>query len=246
MLLKVCLNGARERAEHPALPLSPAELAAAARAAVAAGAAAIHMHPRDAQGAQSLAPEVIGAAVAAVRAACPGVPVGVSTLYTIAPDPARRAALVATWRERPDFASVNVDEPGTVELCAALQTIGVGIEAGLATAEAAEQYVHSAVYGMCLRVLIEPSLPESTLEAELAMVAAIEAVLERAGDTTPRLLHGEGPTTWPLLDAAVARGYATRIGLEDGLHLPDGARAPDNAALVAAARRRIAGMRSQI
>jgi len=32
------------------------------------------------------------------------------------------------------------------------------------------------------------------------------------------------------------RGLQTRIGLEDALELPDGSRAPDNVALVAAAR----------
>lgn len=235
MLIKVCLNGARDTAAHPALPLTPADLAAAAQAAVAVGAGAIHMHPRDEYGAQSLASAVIGAAVAAVRTACPGVPVGVSTLFTIVPDPAQRAVVVTGWRERPDFASVNFGEPGTTELCNALQAIGVGIEAGLDTPEAAHQYVRSAAYGACLRVLIEPSEPGLDLATELAMVAAIEAVLDQAGDTTPRLLHGEGPTAWALIDAAFARGYATRVGLEDVLVLPDGSIAPDNAALIAAA-----------
>lgn len=240
MLIKVCLNGARDVAEHPALPVAAAELAAAARAAVAAGAGAIHMHPRDAHGRQALAPDVIGPAVAAVRAACPGAPVGVSTLFTIVPDPARRAAAIASWGERPDFASVNIGEPGTAELCGALQALGVGIEAGLDTPEAAEEYVRSAVFGACVRVLIEPSAPGLAPEAELATAAAIEAILDRAGDRTPRLLHGEGPTTWALLDAALACGYATRVGLEDTLLLPDGSRAPDNAALVAEAVRRAA------
>jgi uncharacterized protein (DUF849 family) len=238
MLIKACLNGSRTAAEHPALPRTPDELAAAAQSAVAAGAGAIHMHPRDAHGEQSLAPDVIGAAVAAVRAACPGVPVGVSTLFSMLPDPAGRAAIVDTWGERPDFASVNFGEPGAAALCAALQAVGVGIEAGLDAPEAAEQYVRSAVFGSCVRVLIEPSEPGLALDAELATVAAIELILDQAGDTTPRLLHGEGPTAWALLDAAVARGYDTRVGLEDVLLLPDGSPAPDNAALVAEALRR--------
>lgn len=239
MLLKVCLNGDRLAGEHPALPQTPAELAEAARAAVAAGAGAIHMHPRDPSGAQALDAQTIGAAVAAVRAACPGVPVGVSTLFTILPDPARRAEAVASWRELPDFASVNVGEPGTPELCAALRALGVGIEAGLDTPESAERYVGSAAFGACLRVLLEPG--EFDPAAALATAAAIEAVLDRAADATPRLLHGVGLAAWPLLDAAVARGYATRIGLEDVLTLPDGAPAPDNAGLVRAARVRGAG-----
>lgn len=34
-MIKACLNGARKRAEHPALPITPAELADSAREAVA-------------------------------------------------------------------------------------------------------------------------------------------------------------------------------------------------------------------
>lgn len=237
MLIKVCLNGAREVGAHPALPLTPSALAEAARAAVDAGAGAVHMHPRDAQGAQSLAADAIGAAVLAVRRACPGVPVGVSTLFTILPDAERRAAAVRGWDVRPDFASVNIGEPGDGELCAALQSIGVAIEAGLDSVAAAERYVRSPVFGACLRVLLEPGEPEAP--GALATVQAMEAVLDRAGDATPRLLHGEERSAWALLDAAAARGCATRVGLEDTLLLPDGRLAPDNAALVAAAVRRV-------
>ncbi len=54
MLLKACLNGARHADEHPALPVSVEALAADAVACVRAGAGAIHMHPRDAEGRESL------------------------------------------------------------------------------------------------------------------------------------------------------------------------------------------------
>src|SRR5580658_3439472 len=64
--VKVCLNGQRGRAEHPALPVTPAELAAEAAAAVAAGAEAVHLHPRSGSGAESLLDADVGAAVAAV------------------------------------------------------------------------------------------------------------------------------------------------------------------------------------
>jgi uncharacterized protein (DUF849 family) len=49
------------------------------------------------------------------------------------------------------------------------------------------------------------------------------------------LQHGEGATTWPVLEDALRRGLDTRIGLEDTLHLPDGALAEGNPALVRAA-----------
>jgi uncharacterized protein (DUF849 family) len=52
--VKACLNGGRRRDEHPAVPVTAAQLAASASAAVAAGAEAIHLHPRDEGGAESL------------------------------------------------------------------------------------------------------------------------------------------------------------------------------------------------
>lgn len=237
MLIQACLNGARAPGEHPALPCTPRELADAARAAVAAGASSLHLHPRGVDGAQSLDAARIGGAVAAVRAACPDVPVGISTLFAMLPDQEGRVAAVRQWVERPDFASVNKAEPGTPELCAVLREHGVRIEAGLASVEDAEQYLALDLGNACVRVLLEPE--EADLAGALATVLAIEAVLDAAGDRTPRLLHGEGPTAWPLIDAALARAYETRIGLEDVLTLPDGSLAADNAALVQAAFARI-------
>ena len=94
--LKVCLNGGRRRDEHPAVPITPAELATAAADAVAAGAEAVHMHPRDSAGAQSLDPDRIAAAVTAVRHSCAGVAVGVSTgLWITDGDPERRPVAAA-------------------------------------------------------------------------------------------------------------------------------------------------------
>jgi hypothetical protein len=77
--IKACLNGGRSRENHPAVPVTPAELAAGAVAAVAAEAEAVHLHPRSGGGGESLLAADVGMAVAAVRRACPGLPVGVST-----------------------------------------------------------------------------------------------------------------------------------------------------------------------
>ena len=93
-MLQAALNGDRTRDEHPAVPLSAAELARDAAACVAAGAGAIHLHPRDAEGRESAAPEVVNGVVEAVKAAC-GVPVGVTTGAWIEPDLERRLAAIA-------------------------------------------------------------------------------------------------------------------------------------------------------
>jgi uncharacterized protein (DUF849 family) len=142
--IKACLNGGRARAEHAAVPTTPAELAEATAAAVAVGAEAVHVHPRSASGAESLAAEDIGAAVRAIRARCPGTPVGVSTgLWISGGNPAARHAAVEAWLnlsevERPDFASVNVGELGSVAIARTLLAGGIGVEAGIWTSADAE------------------------------------------------------------------------------------------------------------
>jgi uncharacterized protein (DUF849 family) len=233
MLLKAAVNGARSPGEHPALPLHPAELALSSAAALRAGAGAVHLHVRRSDGHESLAAADVEAALAAVRAACGATPLGVSTGAWIVPDPAARVAAVRAWRSRPDFASVNFDEPGAAELARALLAHGVAVEAGLATPAAARGLTASGLGADCLRVLLEPQ--ESDPTAALRTAMEIESVLAAARLEAPRLLHGTGPTAWPLLAAAHRRRYDARIGLEDTLTLPDGRLARDNAELVAAA-----------
>jgi uncharacterized protein (DUF849 family) len=235
VLLKACLNGSRSRAEHEAVPMSPPEIAAEAQRAVAAGAGALHVHPRRADGTETLDPVACGDTIRAVRAACPGVPVGLSTGVWIEGDPAARIAHVSRWVRLPDFVSVNFSEPGTVELCELLVARRIGIEAGLWSAAEAEALVRSGLAGRCLRILIEPR--EHEAGAAIATGNAIAAVLDRHDIRIPRLLHGEGHPAWPVLEAALARGCDLRIGFEDTLVLPDGSRAPDNGSLVAAAVR---------
>jgi uncharacterized protein (DUF849 family) len=233
MLLEAAINGARTPAEHPRLPVHPEQLAAAAAGAAEAGAGAVHFHVRARDGRESLVPEDVARSVAAVRRACRA-PIGISTGAWIEPDPGRRLALVRAWRVRPDFASVNFDETGAPELARALLELGVAVEAGLATAEAAERLVETDLGPRCLRVLLEP--PDEGLAAALETVAGIAGVLRRLDGTTPRLLHGTGSTSWPLLAEAVRCGYDGRIGLEDTLALPDGTLAGDNVDLIKAAR----------
>ena len=64
--VKACINGARTPDQHPDLPVTPEQLAAAALAAHGAGAKAVHMHPKTADGVDSLLPEHVDAAVSAV------------------------------------------------------------------------------------------------------------------------------------------------------------------------------------
>ena len=90
MLLQAAINGARPPAEHPALPIQPEQLAEDAKVCIAAGAGAIHFHVRAPDGRESLAGADVARAVAAVRSACRGRPIGISTGAWIQPDFDRR------------------------------------------------------------------------------------------------------------------------------------------------------------
>lgn len=231
MIVQACINGARPEGYHPSLPLTPKAMADDAADCVRAGAAELHIHPRDPAGRESLA--AVDETVAAIRQACPGTLAGVSTGAWIEADEDRTLAAIAAWRVLPDYASVNLSEPAAPAVMMALREHGVGIEAGLATVADAERLVALAGHDRILRVLIE--LDAGTFEAGTETVDGVAKVLAGAGLRKPILLHGADATLWPFVDMAFARRWSTRVGLEDGDTLPDGTRAPGNAAMVAAA-----------
>lgn len=228
--LKACINGARTPDQHPDLPVTPEQLADAAAAAHRAGARAVHMHPKTADGVDSLAPDVVAAAVEAVRHAVPGLPLGVTTGFWALSDPDDRLRTVERWEVLPDFASVNWHEPGSEQLAHLLLQKGLGVEIGIFHADAAASWATSDIAAHCMRVMVELGP-----DADTALADDVLGEVMAAGSPAPVLLHGLNESCWPLLEHAGACGVQTRIGMEDTLLLPDGSPAPDNAALVAAA-----------
>ncbi|HWG25694.1 3-keto-5-aminohexanoate cleavage protein [Actinospica sp.] len=224
-MVKACLNGARTREEHAAVPRWAAELAADALSVRRAGAFAVHVHPRDASGAQTLRPAACDAAVLAIRTVVPGLPIGLSTAEAIHPDPFARAAAVEAWRQRPDFVSVNLSEVGWMGVVRAALRAGIAVEVGLTTPTGAEELVRSPFTHQVLRALVEVD----------GGAADARAIAELVPAEIPQLWHGYGRRTWEVLAAAAAAGHDVRVGLEDVLTLPDGRLAADNAELVAAA-----------
>ena len=177
------------------------------------------------------------ASVEAVRAAT-GLPVGVTTgIWTVDGDVRRRLDLVAGWTgaDRPDYASINMNEPGIEELADLLTSLGIGIEAGVWTAEDARLLGTSGFKDRILRVLMEP---EERVPAEALVTAAKTAAeLARLGITLRQVRHGYDLATWDVLRASIADGRDIRVGLEDTTVLPDGSVAAGNRDLVAAAAR---------
>jgi uncharacterized protein (DUF849 family) len=228
--VKACINGARTSDQHPNLPVTPEQLAAEAIAAHGAGAKAVHMHPKTADGVDSLLPVHVDAAVSAVRHAAPGLPLGVTTGFWALSDAEARLRAVDGWTVLPDFASVNWHEPGSPALARLLLSKGLGVEVGIFHTEAAESWAGSEIAQHCMRVMIE--LPA---DGDIATADDLLSQVLAAGSAAPVLLHGLDESCWPLLEHAGTRGVQTRIGMEDTLRLPDGSTASDNAALVSAA-----------
>ena len=230
VLLQAALNGGRD---HPATPHAPGEIAAEARAAVDAGARSLHLHPYDGQGRETLAAEPCAAALRAVRAACPGVRVSLSTSAAIEPDPERRYDLVAGWTELPDLVTANQGENDILALCDLLIARGVGIEAGLLSLDDARIFVESGLAPRCARAMVEPLDPEP--DGAVAHAAAIERTLAEADIRLQQVHHGDGIASWAVNRRALRRGHGIRTGLEDTPVLPDGRMASGNGELLAAA-----------
>lgn len=239
------------------MPVSPDEQAAAIVDCLKAGATLIHLHIRTTSihnefrsdsrdesrqsEKESLNATDVARTLLALRAAAPAAPLGISTGAWIMPDAAARLRAVAGWDVMPDFASVNFNEAGAVELAKLLLARGIAVEVGLSDAKSAEAFRLSGLATRCLRVLLEPQ--EQDVVQALENVHSIERVLEAV--TLPRVLHGTEATVWPILDEAIARGYGVRVGLEDSLLMPDGKVAADNVELISEAVRRVRAANSK-
>jgi uncharacterized protein (DUF849 family) len=197
------------------------------------GAQVLHLHAYDAAGRESFAARPCAEALHAVRAACPGIPISLTTSAAIEPEPRRRLELVSGWTELPELVTANQGEEGVVELCELLLERGVGIEAGLLGLEDARAFVAAGIADRCVRVLVEPL--DADPPAAVAHAAAMESLLVQAGIGLEQVHHGDGSAHWTVCARAVARGHGIRAGIEDCPLLPDGTRASGNAELVAAA-----------
>ncbi len=231
MIIQACLNGARPNNYHAALPVTVDEIVEASVKAVQAGAAELHVHPRNKQGKESLA--AIDETVSALRNACPGTFVGVSTGDWIEQDPSRTLKCIEEWQVLPDYASVNLSEEDAPAVMDLLYWKGVGIEAGLATLDDAERFLVTPGFDRVLRILIEIEEQDITKADKIA--DDICSVLAASGLRKPVLLHGFDDTLWHFVRRARKEKFSTRVGLEDGNQMPDGSLARDNASMVLAA-----------
>jgi len=177
-------------------------------------------------------------AVAAIRAAT-GLPVGVTTgIWVVSGDVAKRLDLVAGWTgpDKPDFASINVNEPGIDALADLLiGQLGIPVEAGVWTVDDVDLLARSTLATRAFQILLEPT-SRASAEAVAVASAASSELLAR-GIRVPQVHHGYDLATWDVIRWAVGEGFGVRVGLEDTTVLPDGSLAAGNGDLVATAVR---------
>jgi uncharacterized protein (DUF849 family) len=235
MMLQACLNGNRTKSFNARVPCTADELARDALDVVKAGAHELHLHPRDADGVETLEPSHVALALDAVRLAVPSVAIGLSTHWAIPPGGVARQRNISTWTTLPDYVSVNLAEDDAPQVIALVLQKGMGIEAGLSSVADARRFLALENAHRCLRVLIE--IGEQDQREGCRVAKAIIDVLGAAGVSLPQLLHGYEKTKWPLFRYAIELGLDTRIGFEDGSSVPTGEAAIDNADLIKAAYR---------
>jgi uncharacterized protein (DUF849 family) len=236
VFLQAALNGDRQ---HPAVPKTADKIAKDVKAVIDAGADSAHVHAFDDNGEETLDAIACSRMLKAIRSLCPGVSVSLTTSATIVPDPDKRMAIVQTWTDFPDLVTANQGEEGIIELSEWLMSRGVGIEAGLLSADDARKFIASPIRDKCRRVLIEP-LDKDPTEA-LRHAAEMEEIVLNAGITIEQVHHGYDIACWAVNARAIGRGHGIRTGLEDVAVLPNGLTAESNAQLVRAAMSMING-----
>ena len=246
VIITAALVGAELTRENtPYLPLTPEEIAAEARSAYDAGAAMVHIHARDAEGAPTQDLEDYRRIIEAVRISAPDVIVQVSTGGAVWMKPEERLQPLAL---QPDMASlttgtVNFGEevfsnsmPMVREFARAMQERDIRPEL---------EIFDSGMIPAALRLLKEGLLNEP-LHFNLVL-----GVPGGAAGTVKNLLHmveslppgctwttsGIGPAQLPLTTAAILLGGHVRVGLEDNIYYRRGVLSEGNAPLVARAVR---------
>jgi 3-keto-5-aminohexanoate cleavage enzyme len=241
IILTVAPNGAyKRRHDHDALPLNAAELARDARACVAAGAAMMHLHVREADGRHSLDPTLYRQALQAIRAE-----VGDALVLQVTSEAAGvygpSEQVQAMRALRPEAMSVALRE---------LE------RPGLTSEDVADFFAWLAGEGVMTQVILYDAVDLQrwrALRTSGAVPAAPWSLLFVLGryregqvaepqDLLPFLSAHTGAEPWSVcafgrgelacIIAAASFGGHARVGFENNIQLADGALAANNAALV--------------
>jgi uncharacterized protein (DUF849 family) len=245
--------------KNPAVPVTPEQIASAAVAASAAGAAVVHIHARDPRtGGPSLDPALFREIFQRIRAVDDQVIVNLTTgeggmirLGAGLPSAAELGAAVVRPIDRaahvlelhPDMCSLDM---GTLNFgddlfvntprdIADIAELAAQARARVELEVFDTGHIELAKQLLERKVLAAPPLFQLCLGIRWGAPASIESMLHMR-DMLPReavwAAFGIGPAQFPMVAAAALLGGHVRVGLEDNLYLDRGTLAPSNAALV--------------
>ena len=248
VLIMAAVNGARRtKADHPALPMTVAEIAEDAAACAEAGAAMAHIHVRDDEGRHVLDAALYDQALADVGA-------------WAGPDVLVQATTEAAGRYQPD---------AQIALIKALRPAAVSIALSEILSDAADAAARGRFRDLCHWMQAEGVWPQFILyrpedvetlhrlcadgdipfaepfllfvlgryrDGQVATPDHLLPFLQALGHTRATwMICAFGPLEHACAEAAMAAGGHVRIGFENNLHMPDGGFARSNADLIAVA-----------
>ena len=254
-LLMVAPNGARRvYQDHPAIPLTPEELARDAKACLAAGASAMHVHVREADGRHLLDAAAYQDAISAIQEA-----VGDQLLLQVTSEAGGRYAPAEQRRViealQPEYASIAVREwfgdanevHASGELCRYIAGRGTHIQYIVYSPEDLHFFNQLRQQGTL------PNGPALLLFVLGRYVDPPIADPGRLPGFLSNLVAGDhwavcafGPTEGDCLALAAQQGGHARVGFENNLWRADGQIAANNAELVAETKARIEATGRQI
>jgi 3-keto-5-aminohexanoate cleavage enzyme len=248
LILTCAITGAETtRERQPALPITPAEQAQAAREAVEAGASIIHLHVREDDGRPSQRIERFEESIRAIRAAAPGVIIQISTGGAVGESLENRARPLAL---RPEMASLNLgtmnfgddvfmNHPRDIRgLASRMKELGVVPELEIYEAgmlEAALRLARDGVLPRPLHFQFVLGVPGG-MSGDLRNLVHLASLLPTSGELAQGMswgVAGIGRYQLPLAVHALALGGHVRVGLEDNIWYRKGELAQSNAQLVA-------------
>ncbi len=241
LIITAALNGAEvTRAQQPALPITPEEIASAAEECCEAGASIVHVHARHADGTPTQDKETYRAIMAAVRRRC-DVIVQVSTGGAVGMSAAERLAPVTLAPEMATLSmgSVNFGDglfenrPADMEAFArAMQQQGVKIEL-----EIFDTGMLSTVQRWLKSGLLQgPQHFDFVLGIPGGMAGTHQALMylqSQVPQQSTWTVAGIGAAQLSLGTLAILLGGHVRVGFEDNVYYRKGELASSNAQLVA-------------
>ena len=254
-ILTAALTGVlTTRAQSPAIPYTPDEIAEEARRSVAAGASIVHIHARQDDGRPAYDVDTYARIDAAVRRECPDVIINYST-GAVGVAREERVAHIAALR--PDMAALNMGSMNYAIYSAKhkafyhdhvfanpFSDIIYFLEAMTNAGTRPEMecfdagHIHNAAPLIDMG-LLRPPYQFSLIMGVLGGIPGTTKHLVQQVDSLPAGAHwqviGIGAQQWPLVAAAITLGGNVRVGLEDNLYIAPGQLARSNGELVARA-----------